>query len=105
MYLIFWVAVPLSSTKMQSNQIQFPNILLFLPVQVEVGKKPKWRLGLIKGTTNQKAKLVKDPESGAWLIGLKDGVYEAFTSPRVVLPVSCPPPAGSDCFSTMRTEL
>ncbi|KAM9339303.1 E3 ubiquitin-protein ligase TRIM50-like [Symphorus nematophorus] len=59
--------------------------------EVEVGNKPKWRLGLIKGTTNRKAKLVKTPESGVWLIGLKDGVYEAFTSPRVILPVSCPP--------------
>ncbi|KAI3364716.1 hypothetical protein L3Q82_011489, partial [Scortum barcoo] len=59
--------------------------------EVEVGDKPKWRLGLIKGTTSRKAKLVKNPESGVWLIGLKDGVYEAFASPRVVLPVSCPP--------------
>ncbi|XP_044024590.1 E3 ubiquitin-protein ligase TRIM50-like isoform X2 [Siniperca chuatsi] len=59
--------------------------------EVEVGNKPKWRLGLIKGTTNRKAKLVKNPDSGVWLIGLKDGVYEAFTSPRVVLPVLCPP--------------
>uniref|UniRef100_A0A4W6EEC7 Tripartite motif containing 50 n=1 Tax=Lates calcarifer TaxID=8187 RepID=A0A4W6EEC7_LATCA len=59
--------------------------------EVEVGNKPKWRLGLIKGTTNRKSKLVKNPESGVWLIGLKDGVYEAFTSPRVVLPVLAPP--------------
>uniref|UniRef100_A0A3P8S1F0 Tripartite motif containing 50 n=1 Tax=Amphiprion percula TaxID=161767 RepID=A0A3P8S1F0_AMPPE len=59
--------------------------------EVEVGNKAKWRLGLIKGTTNRKAKLVKSPENGVWLIGLKDGVYEAFTSPRVVLPVSTPP--------------
>ncbi|KAG7233588.1 hypothetical protein INR49_006863 [Caranx melampygus] len=59
--------------------------------KVEVGNKPKWRLGLIRGTTSRKAKLVKSPESGVWLIGLKDGVYEAFASPRVVLPVSVPP--------------
>ncbi|XP_023251062.1 E3 ubiquitin-protein ligase TRIM50 [Seriola lalandi dorsalis] len=59
--------------------------------EVEVGNKPKWRLGLIKGTTNRKSKLVKNPDSGVWLIGLKDGVYEAFSSPRVVLPVSAPP--------------
>ncbi|KAK5900157.1 hypothetical protein CesoFtcFv8_009560 [Champsocephalus esox] len=59
--------------------------------EVEVAKKPKWRLGLIKGTANRKAKLGKSPESGVWLIGLKDGVYEAFTSPRVVLPLSSPP--------------
>ncbi|XP_039980919.1 E3 ubiquitin-protein ligase TRIM50-like isoform X1 [Xiphias gladius] len=59
--------------------------------EVEVDNKPKWRLGLIKGTTNRKSKLVKNPESGVWLIGLKDGVYEAFSSPRVVLPVSTPP--------------
>ncbi|XP_035472814.1 E3 ubiquitin-protein ligase TRIM50-like isoform X2 [Scophthalmus maximus] len=59
--------------------------------EVEVGIKPKWRLGLIKGTTSRKAKLVKTPEGGVWLIGLKDGVYEAFTSPRVVLPLTVPP--------------
>lgn len=56
-----------------------------------MGNKPKWRLGLIKGTTPRKGKLVKNPESGVWLIGLKDGVYEAFTTPRVVLPLSAPP--------------
>ncbi|KAF7666799.1 hypothetical protein LDENG_00091760 [Lucifuga dentata] len=59
--------------------------------EVQVGDKPKWRLGLIKGTTNRKAKLVKNPESGVWLIGRKDGVYEAFTSPRVLLSVLVPP--------------
>ncbi|XP_071323599.1 E3 ubiquitin-protein ligase TRIM50-like isoform X2 [Trachinotus anak] len=59
--------------------------------EVEVGNKPRWRLGLIKGTTNRKSKLVKNPDNGVWLIGLKDGVYEAFASPRVVLPVSDPP--------------
>ncbi|XP_054474841.1 E3 ubiquitin-protein ligase TRIM50-like [Anoplopoma fimbria] len=59
--------------------------------EVEVANKPKWRLGLIKGTTNRKAKLGKNPESGVWLIGLKDGVYEAFSSHRVVLPVLSPP--------------
>ncbi|XP_026163945.1 E3 ubiquitin-protein ligase TRIM50 isoform X2 [Mastacembelus armatus] len=59
--------------------------------EVEVGNKPKWRLGLIKGTTTRKVKLVKNPDSGVWVIGLKDGVYEAFNSPRVVLPVSAPP--------------
>lgn len=56
-----------------------------------MGNKPRWRLGLIKGTTSRKAKLVKNPDSGVWLIGLKDGVYEAFASPRVVLPLSVPP--------------
>ncbi|KAK2855770.1 hypothetical protein Q5P01_004505 [Channa striata] len=59
--------------------------------EVEVGNKPRWRLGLIKGTTDRKTKLVKNPENGVWLIGLKDGVYEAFASPRVVLPLSVPP--------------
>ncbi|KAK2889717.1 hypothetical protein Q8A73_018017 [Channa argus] len=59
--------------------------------EVEVGNKPRWRLGLIKGTTHRKTKVVKNPESGVWLIGLKDGVYEAFASPRVVLPLSVPP--------------
>lgn len=58
--------------------------------EVEVGDKPKWRLGLVKGTASRKVKLTKSPDSGVWVIGLKDGVYEAFTSPRVVLPLSAP---------------
>ncbi|KAL0972993.1 hypothetical protein UPYG_G00197440 [Umbra pygmaea] len=57
-----------------------------------VGDKPKWRLGLIKGTTGRKAKLPKTPESGVWLIGLREGrLYEAFASPRVTLPLVTQP--------------
>ncbi|XP_062329477.1 E3 ubiquitin-protein ligase TRIM50-like [Osmerus eperlanus] len=60
--------------------------------EVVVGEKPKWRLGLIKGTANRKGKLPKSPESGVWLIGLKEGrVYEAFSTPRVTLPLSTQP--------------
>ncbi|CAB1348489.1 unnamed protein product [Coregonus sp. 'balchen'] len=56
--------------------------------EVYVGDKPKWHLGLIKGTAGRKAKLPKSPESDVWLIGLKEGhVYEAFASPRVTLPL------------------
>ncbi|XP_061072430.1 E3 ubiquitin-protein ligase TRIM50-like [Conger conger] len=59
---------------------------------VGVAGKPKWRLGLMKGTTGRKAKLPKSPEAGVWLIGLKEGgVYEAFASPRVVLPLTAAP--------------
>ncbi|KAK3560458.1 hypothetical protein QTP86_009632 [Hemibagrus guttatus] len=56
--------------------------------EVQVGEKPKWRLGLIKGTACRKSKLPKSPEGGVWLIGLKEGrLYEAFTTPRVSLPL------------------
>ncbi|XP_018588020.1 E3 ubiquitin-protein ligase TRIM50-like [Scleropages formosus] len=60
--------------------------------EVGVGSKPKWRLGLIKGTICRKGKLPKSPESGAWLIGLKEGrIYEAFATPRMALPLSTRP--------------
>ncbi|KAG9348348.1 hypothetical protein JZ751_002083 [Albula glossodonta] len=60
--------------------------------EVCVQGKLKWRLGLIKGTTSRKSKLVKSPESGVWLIGLKEGrLYEAFASPRVSLPLTAQP--------------
>ncbi|KAM6969859.1 E3 ubiquitin-protein ligase TRIM50-like [Aplochiton taeniatus] len=59
--------------------------------EMEVGNKQKWRLGLIKGTVTRNSKLPKNPESGVWLIGLREGhVYEAFANPRVVLPLSSP---------------
>uniref|UniRef100_A0AAY4EHN5 E3 ubiquitin-protein ligase TRIM50 n=1 Tax=Denticeps clupeoides TaxID=299321 RepID=A0AAY4EHN5_9TELE len=60
--------------------------------EVQVGAKPKWRLGLIKGTTSRKAKLPKSPEGGVWLIGAKEGrLYEAFNTPRVTLPLTTQP--------------
>ncbi|XP_064157603.1 E3 ubiquitin-protein ligase TRIM50-like [Anguilla rostrata] len=60
--------------------------------EVGVAGKRKWRLGVVKGTVSRKAKLPKSPEAGVWLIGLKEGgLYEAFASPRVTLPLSAPP--------------
>ncbi|XP_068122457.1 E3 ubiquitin-protein ligase TRIM50 [Hyperolius riggenbachi] len=60
--------------------------------EVIVGTKPKWRIGVVKGTVSRKGKMVRAPEAGAWLIGLKEGrLYEAFTSPSVVLPISSRP--------------
>ncbi|XP_036393538.1 E3 ubiquitin-protein ligase TRIM50-like [Megalops cyprinoides] len=60
--------------------------------EVEVEGKPKWRLGLVKGTASRKGKLPKSPESGVWLIGLKEGrLYEAFANPRVALPLTSHP--------------
>lgn len=60
--------------------------------EVIVGLKSHWRLGIIRGTVSRKGKLNKSPEHGVWLIGLKDGkVYEAFSSPRVVLPLTVRP--------------
>lgn len=65
--------------------------LLFFSTQVRVGAKPKWRLGLIKDKAGRKAKLPKSPEAGVWLIGCREGrVYEAFTAPRVTLPLASP---------------
>ncbi|NWU09098.1 TRI50 ligase, partial [Cephalopterus ornatus] len=60
--------------------------------EVIVGTRNHWRLGVIRGTVSRKGKLNKCPESGVWLIGLKDGkVYEAFSSPRVPLPLTARP--------------
>ncbi|XP_018412623.1 PREDICTED: E3 ubiquitin-protein ligase TRIM50 [Nanorana parkeri] len=60
--------------------------------EVIVGTKPKWRIGVVKGTVSRKGKMVRAPEAGAWLIGLKEGrFYEAFTSPNVTLPINCHP--------------
>ncbi|NXM35926.1 TRI50 ligase, partial [Oxyruncus cristatus] len=60
--------------------------------EVIVGTRNHWRLGVIRGTVSRKGKLSKSPESGVWLIGLKDGkVYEAFSSPRVPLPLTAQP--------------
>uniref|UniRef100_A0A8C2SV18 RING-type E3 ubiquitin transferase n=1 Tax=Coturnix japonica TaxID=93934 RepID=A0A8C2SV18_COTJA len=60
--------------------------------EVIVGSRNHWRVGVIKGTVSRKGKLSKSPEHGVWLIGLKDGkVYEAFSSPRVALPLTARP--------------
>ncbi|XP_028662985.1 E3 ubiquitin-protein ligase TRIM50-like isoform X1 [Erpetoichthys calabaricus] len=60
--------------------------------EIIVGEKIKWRLGLIKGTTSRKGKLPKNPDSGVWLIGLKEGrLYEAFANTRIPIPVTSRP--------------
>ncbi|XP_077336736.1 E3 ubiquitin-protein ligase TRIM50 [Lithobates pipiens] len=60
--------------------------------EVIVGTKPKWRIGVVKGTVSRKGKMIRAPEAGAWLIGLKEGrFYEAFTSPSVTLPINSHP--------------
>ncbi|KAG9485795.1 hypothetical protein GDO78_008728 [Eleutherodactylus coqui] len=60
--------------------------------EVIVGTKPKWRIGVVKGTVSRKGKMIRSPEAGAWLIGLKEGrYYEAFTSPNVSLPIQIRP--------------
>ncbi|KAG8444500.1 hypothetical protein GDO86_009603 [Hymenochirus boettgeri] len=56
--------------------------------EVIVGTKTKWRIGVVKGTISRKGKMIRTPEAGAWLIGLKEGrIYEAFTTPSVCLPI------------------
>ncbi|XP_075054291.1 E3 ubiquitin-protein ligase TRIM50 [Mixophyes fleayi] len=60
--------------------------------EVAVGTKQKWRIGVVKSTVSRKGKMVRTPEAGAWLIGLKEGrFYEAFTSPSVSLPINSRP--------------
>ncbi|CAJ0953077.1 unnamed protein product [Ranitomeya imitator] len=60
--------------------------------EVIVGTKQKWRIGVVKGTVSRKGKMIRTPEAGAWLIGLKEGrYYEAFTSPSVCLPIQTRP--------------
>lgn len=60
--------------------------------EVIVGTRNHWRVGIIKGTVSRKGKLSKSPENGVWLIGLKEGkVYEAFSTPRAILPLTARP--------------
>nr|XP_025041299.1 E3 ubiquitin-protein ligase TRIM39-like [Pelodiscus sinensis] len=59
--------------------------------EVEVGDKPRWTLGVCRESVNRKGKSALTPGNGYWVVWLRDGGYEACTSPSNPLSVSVRP--------------
>ncbi|XP_078501853.1 E3 ubiquitin-protein ligase TRIM39-like [Lissotriton helveticus] len=61
--------------------------------EVEVGDKTRWTLGVCDEAVSRKDELIFAPEDGFWLVGLRDGKYEALTAPPTLLAPRVPPKA------------
>ncbi|XP_039373554.1 E3 ubiquitin-protein ligase TRIM39-like [Mauremys reevesii] len=59
--------------------------------EVEVGDKPGWELGVCRESVSRKGQDTFSPGNGYWVVGLRDGGYEALTSPATPLPMSIRP--------------
>ncbi|XP_048843401.1 zinc-binding protein A33-like [Brienomyrus brachyistius] len=60
--------------------------------EVIVGDKPEWDVGVVKGSAQRRGKFTCSPQSGFWVIGLRNGdEYKAFTSPSTRLRVKWKP--------------
>ncbi|XP_067417697.1 zinc finger protein RFP-like [Emydura macquarii macquarii] len=59
--------------------------------EVEVGDKTDWDLGVCRESVSRKGLVTLSPEDGYWAMRLRDGEYEACTSPQTSLPVSVRP--------------
>ncbi|XP_044840187.1 butyrophilin subfamily 1 member A1-like [Mauremys mutica] len=59
--------------------------------EVEVGDKTGWDLGVCRGSVSRKEWVTLTPGNGFWAVWLRDGGYEAGTSPPTPLPVSVQP--------------
>ncbi|XP_065421020.1 butyrophilin subfamily 2 member A1-like isoform X2 [Chrysemys picta bellii] len=59
--------------------------------EVEVGDKTRWTLGVCRESVSRKGKVTLSPEDGCWALWLRDGEYEAITSPSTFCPVSVRP--------------
>ncbi|XP_044837848.1 butyrophilin subfamily 1 member A1-like [Mauremys mutica] len=59
--------------------------------EVEVGDKTEWYLGVCRESVSRKGKVTYTPGTGYWVVWLRDGGYEAGTSPPTPLPMSVRP--------------
>ncbi|XP_069491204.1 E3 ubiquitin-protein ligase TRIM39-like isoform X2 [Ambystoma mexicanum] len=60
-------------------------------VEVEVGGSTRWILGVCDESVPRKKWLPLSPEQGFWTVRLRDGKYEALTSPPTPLTPCAPP--------------
>lgn len=62
------------------------------PLQVEVGEKTDWDLGVASRSVNRKGKITVSPAHGYWFLSLRDQSDYAFrTEPSTILTVSAKP--------------
>ncbi|CAM4655066.1 unnamed protein product [Caretta caretta] len=59
--------------------------------EVGVGDKTRWTLGVCRESVSRKGRVTLSPGNGYWAVRLRDGGYEALTSPSTHLPVSVRP--------------
>ncbi|XP_067424005.1 E3 ubiquitin-protein ligase TRIM39-like [Emydura macquarii macquarii] len=59
--------------------------------EVEVGDKTEWALGVCRESVSRKGKVKLTPGNDYWAVRLKEGKYEACTSPLTLLPMSVRP--------------
>ncbi|XP_038855433.1 butyrophilin subfamily 1 member A1-like [Salvelinus namaycush] len=53
--------------------------------EVQVKGKTGWILGVVRESINRKEKIDLNPEDGCWTVFLRDGEYNVFTGPSVIL--------------------
>uniref|UniRef100_A0A8C8S985 Butyrophilin subfamily 1 member A1 n=1 Tax=Pelusios castaneus TaxID=367368 RepID=A0A8C8S985_9SAUR len=59
--------------------------------EVEVGDKTEWAVGVCRESARRKGEVTPSSGNGYWVVWLRDGKYEACTSPPTPLPVSVRP--------------